>query len=145
MISTPRNKIVDDTSVIFDNTKMYRVYVTKVLGVQIAFHLSWKRHINYIHKNYQIAQLYCLKPIRWLENLVLQPFIIHLNSHYSSIATITGVVFTTKIWIDVWLSRKKIICIITGAPYQTHTTSHGLIRPVSLMKPTQMIRSDKIT
>ena len=50
MIFTPRNKIVDDISIIIDSTKISWVYVTKFLGVQIDSHLSWKMHINYICK-----------------------------------------------------------------------------------------------
>ena len=42
MIFTPRNKIVDDISIIIDSTKISRVYVTKFWGVQIDSQLSWK-------------------------------------------------------------------------------------------------------
>ena len=41
IILTPRNKIVDVI-------KTIRVYVTKLLGVQIESQLSWKIYINYI-------------------------------------------------------------------------------------------------
>ena len=58
MIFTPRNKIYDDVSIIINNTKISRVYVTKFLGVQIDSQLSWKMHIDYICKNYLNAQLY---------------------------------------------------------------------------------------
>ena len=50
MFFTPRNKIYDDISIIIDNTKISRVYVTKFLGVQIDFQLSWKIYIDYISK-----------------------------------------------------------------------------------------------
>ena len=50
MIFTPRNKIYDDVSIIINNTKISRVYVTKFLGVQIDSQLSWKMHIDYICK-----------------------------------------------------------------------------------------------
>ena len=50
MIFTPRNKIYDDVSIIINNTKNSRVYVTKFLGVQIDSQLSWKMHIDYIWK-----------------------------------------------------------------------------------------------
>ena len=48
MIFTPRKKIYDDVSIIIDNTKISRVYVTKFLGVQIGSQSSWKMHIDYI-------------------------------------------------------------------------------------------------
>ena len=108
MIFTPRNKIVGDISIINDSTKISRVYVTKFLGVQIESQLSWKMHINYICKtNYRSAQLYCLKPVRCLKNLVSQLFIIHLHTHISSIVTMFGVILTRQIWKNVWLCRKN--------------------------------------
>ena len=122
MIFTPRNKIVDDISIIIDSTKISRVYVTKFLGVQIDSQLSWKMHINYICKtNYRSAQLYCLMPVRCLKNLVSQLFIIHLHTHISSIVTMFGVILTRQIWKNLSLSRKKLVRIITGSPYRAHT------------------------
>ena len=39
---TPRNKVVDDISIIIDSTKISRVYVTKFWCVQTDSQLSWK-------------------------------------------------------------------------------------------------------
>ena len=104
---TPRNKIVDDISIIIDSTQISRVYVTKFLGVQIDSQLSWKCISIIFVKNYRSAQLYCLKPVRRLENLVSQLFIIHLHTHISSIVTMFGVILTRQIWKNLWLSRKN--------------------------------------
>ena len=105
MIFTPRNKIYDDISIIIDNTKISRVYVTTFLVVQIDSQLSWKMHIDYICKNYLNAQLYYKRPVRYLENLVLQLFIIHLLIQNLLTATMSGVILTKQIWIDLF--RKK--------------------------------------
>ena len=118
MIFTPRNKIVADISIIIDSTKISRVYVTKFLGVQIDSKLSWECISIIFVKHYRSAQLYCLKPIRRLENLVAQLRIIHFHTHISSIVTMFGVILTRQIWKNLWLSGKTSI---TGSPNRAHT------------------------
>ena len=107
MIFTPRNKIYDDVSIIINNTKISRVYVTTFLGVQIDSQLSWKMHIDYICKKLSKCTAILLKARRVLGNLVLQLFIIHLHIHILFTATMYGVILTKQIWIDLWLSRKN--------------------------------------
>ena len=46
MIFTPRNKIVDDIHVQCCDNVMKRVCVTKFLGVQINFQLTWKTNVG---------------------------------------------------------------------------------------------------
>ena len=98
--------------------KIPRVYVTKFLGVQIDSQLSWKMHINYNCKTNWSAQLYCCKPVRCLENVVLQLFIIQLRTNNSSIVTMFGVTLTIQ---KLMVIQKKMVHIITGSPYQAHT------------------------
>ena len=61
MIFTPRKRIYDDVSIIINNTKISRVYVTKILGVQIDSQLSWKMHIDYICKKISKCTVILLK------------------------------------------------------------------------------------
>ena len=50
MISTPRNKKVNDINLYISNVPIGRVYGMKFFGVQIDSQLSWKNHIEYTCK-----------------------------------------------------------------------------------------------
>ena len=50
MLSTPRNKQVENLNIKIQNTNIERVSVTKFLGVIIDAQLSWKCHIGYMCK-----------------------------------------------------------------------------------------------
>ena len=57
-----------------------------------------------------------------MENLVLQLFIIHLHIHILSTATMSGVIVTRQIWIDLWLSRQTPWHVLSqDPPYRAHT------------------------
>ena len=105
MIFTPRNKVVDDISIIIDRTKIPRVYVTKFLGVQINSHLSWKMHINYIcKKKLSKCTAILLKARKVLGKSCLTtlyytfayPYFIYF--HHISSVSMFGVILARQIW-----------------------------------------------
>ena len=55
MIFITKNKLCHDVDIFVNNVGIERVYVTKVLGVQIDSKLNLKNHIEYTCKKYQSA------------------------------------------------------------------------------------------
>ena len=121
MIFTPRNKIYDDISIIIDNTKISRVYVTKFLGVQIDSQLSWKMHMDYICKKLSECTAILLKARKVLGKACLTtlyytfayPYFIYCNH-------VWGNTYQTNL-DRLMIIKKKLIRIITGSPYRAHT------------------------
>ena len=121
MIFTPRNKIYDDVSIIINNTKISRVYVTKFLGVQIDSQLSWKMHIDYICKKLSKCTAILLKARKVLGKSCLTtlyytfayPYFIYCNH-------VWGNTYQTNL-DRLMIIQKKLIRIITGSPYRAHT------------------------
>ena len=121
MIFTPRNKVVDDISIIIDSTKISRGYVTKFLGVQIDSQLSWKMHINYICKKLSKCTAILLKARKVLGKSCLTtlyytfayPYFIYCNH-------VWGNTYQTNLE-KLMVVQKKMVRIITGSPYRAHT------------------------
>ena len=71
MIFTPRNKMIEDIDVQLYGVNIQRVFVTKLLGVQIDSNLTWKHHIEYTCKKLSkcVGILCKARKKNWLNHL----------------------------------------------------------------------------
>ena len=121
MVSTPRNKIVNDIDICINDFRIERVYVTKFLGIQIDSQLNWKKHIDYICKKLSICVGIIAKARKKLYKSSLitlyysfaYPYFIYCNH-------VWGNTFKTSLEKMV-LVQKKLIRILTCSPYRAHT------------------------
>ena len=118
---TPRNKKVNDINLCINNVPIGRVYVTKVLCVQIDSQLNWKNHIEYTCKKLSKCIGILSKARKKLQKSSLIslyysfafPYFIYCNH-------VWGSTYQTNLNYVV-LVQKKLIRIITCSPFRAHT------------------------
>ena len=104
MISTSRNKCMNDVDIRINNVKIERVYATKFLGVHIDAQITRKRHIEYTCKKLckcigilAKARKSCINHRSW-------HCTIHLHFHTSYTVIMCGEIPIRQIW--------KVSCLL---------------------------------
>ena len=116
MIFTPRTKFVDDINVQFCDNVIERVYVTKLLGVQIDSQLTWKtckklsKSVGILSKTRK--KLYRSSLIT-LYYAFANPYFIYCNA-------VGGKNYPTTL-DRLILLQMKLVRIITCSPFRAHT------------------------
>ena len=93
-----KNKIVNDLTIVMHNEKNERVYITKLLGVQIDAQLNWKRHIGYTCKKLWKCIGIPAKARRSYTNRISSTCTLYLHILISYIVTRFGAIRIRTIW-----------------------------------------------
>ena len=123
MIFTSRNKCMNDVDIRINNVKIERVYATTFLDVQIDAQLTWKKHIEYTCKKLCICFGILAKARKKLHKSSL------LTLYYSF--AFPYFIYCNHVWGNTYqtnlkslvLVQKKLIRIISCAPFKAHTES----------------------
>ena len=122
MIFCPSQKVVNDVRIVLDNELIDRVYVTKFLGVQIDYKLSWSMHIEYTCKKLSKCIGILCKARRQFDKSTLvglyysfvYPYLIYCNH-------VWGNTYPTALQ-KMFILQKKIMRIISCVGYRTSTS-----------------------
>ena len=121
MIFKSNNKYTSDIPIIIDNVPIERVYSAKFLGVQIDPQLSWVKHIDYTCKKLSKCCGILSKAKRILnKSTLITLYYTFAYPYFTYCNIIWGNALPTHL-LRLEKIQKKLIRMITSAPYKAHT------------------------